>query len=122
MIVDDSVDCPLVKGDPTDKITCQILTSAKGRTIPGVDPDGTQHSIFASVDFATGPLDSGPIKDGKNIVHYMVTGQTPDGTEVKGDGKAIVWVSDIPEPGYAGVLLALASLFTGWRLRGNIAH
>jgi hypothetical protein len=48
-ITAESVACPNTGGDKTDNITCSILTSAKLRNIPGKDPDGTVHGIFASV-------------------------------------------------------------------------
>jgi hypothetical protein len=114
-ITDESVACPNTGGDRTDNITCSILTSAKLRNIPGKDPDGTLHGIFASVDFGNADApDFGPLADGQNMIEYTVVGS--DGST--GTGSADVNVSDVPEPKSTGILLAISCAFLlGYRWR-----
>jgi len=103
-ITDQGVVCPNTGGDPTDSIMCNILASVLGRTIPGTDSDGTQHSIFGSVSFKNSdPADIGPIEDGRNTITYTVTAS--DGSV--GTGMATVFVSDVPEPNTRVSLLAI---------------
>jgi hypothetical protein len=112
-ITAESVACPNTGGDKTDNITCSILTTAKLRNIPGKDPDGTVHGIFASVDFGnTDAPDFGPLADGQNTIEYSVVGS--DGS--KGTGSADVSVSDVPEPQTTGVLIAIGCFLLGRRL------
>jgi hypothetical protein len=118
-ITDQEVVCPNTGGDRTDSITCGILASVVGRTIPGTNPDGTQHSIFGSVSFENSdPADVGPLADGKNTITYTVTAN--DGSV--GKGTAIVFVSDVPEPNTTVSLLGAGAFFLGYSRRRKKHH